>query len=55
MFCFISTDIGAHKPRLLAPFVMNLETDFVFFVSYIDRREKKCTNYTRLEMYVYEY
>ena len=23
MFCFITTDIGAHKPRLLAPFVMN--------------------------------
>ena len=26
MFCFITTDIGAHKPRLLSPFVMNLET-----------------------------
>ena len=26
MFCFISTDIGAHNPRLLAPFAMNIET-----------------------------
>ena len=49
MFCFISPDTGAHKPRLLAPFVMNLETAllglnnalwFCFFVSYIDMREK---------------